>query len=608
MALWRSLLLLLGLVTWNLISSAEAKYLPREEDKSPQCQHSIHNSYSTFNYAPMTSVRYATPLQSPLAIPTPFAPPFKKASTLLDPHIKYTTYSLKPEATKTSDGQYGQSAFAQLWQNASLSYADHPPFTTTVSPTAVPSSELVFPPALPVAPVDVDKTTGMNLPANFVWGVASSAWQIEGGLQTEGRGPSVEDVIGALPSTSNSSNVNAMFYYIYKQDIKRLAALGIPNLCFSIPWTRVVPFGVAGSPINTQALEHYDDLINEAIANGITPIITILHYDLPLSVSYSNPDFSKHYLYYAKQLMTRYGDRVPYWVSINEPNLEPVDSALTNILIAHANLYDWYKKELRGTGQITMKFANNLGIPLDRNNPADVAAALRYQDFSLGIMSNPLFLGTQIPSTVLKTRGIHISPLTKAQLKLIHGKIDFFSFDPYSATYVSAPPGGVDACASDPSNPLWPSCVQSTNDDASGWLIGDASSVTYSFIAPQNVRAQMNYVWNTFRPSGILIAEYGFPTFGDNLKALDAQRYDLERTIYYQAFLTEILRAVNEDHVNVIGALAWSFVETNEFGTFDSHYGLQTVNHTSFERTYKRSAFDYIDFFHKHVPTCRAGH
>lgn len=248
-----------------------------------------------------------------------------------------------------------------------------------------------------------------------------------------------------------------------------------------------------------------------------------------------------------------------------------------------------------------MKFANNLAIPLDTNNTADVAAALRTQDFSLGIMNNPLFLGTQIPATVLNTTGIQIDPLTEDQIDLIHGKIDFFSFDPYSAQYVTTPPEGVDACAADPTNPLWPTCVVLTNVAANGWQMGDASSVTYSFIAPQYVRAQMNYVWNTFRPAGVLVSEYGFPKVGEHLEALDAQRYDLERSIYYQAFLTEVLRAVNEDGVNVMGALAWSFIETNEFGTFDDHYGLQTLNHTTFQRTYKRSAFDYVDFFHSHV-------
>jgi hypothetical protein len=91
--------------------------------------------------------------------------------------------------------------------------------------------------------------------------------------------------------------------------------------------------------------------------------------------------------------------------------------------------------------------------------------------------------------------------LTPARLKLIAGKIDFFSFDPYSAQYVSAPPEGIEACAADPTNPLWPICVVNSNIDSMGWLIGDAASVTYGFIAPQYVRAQLNYVWNTFKVS-----------------------------------------------------------------------------------------------------------
>lgn len=557
-------------------------------------------SYGTFSYSSMPSEHYATPLKSPLAIPIPFAPHFSSASSLLDCDITYTSYTLDPEATSTDDGRYGQSAYAFIWNNASLTYSDHPPFTTTVSPTAVASSELVYPPAIPVVPADMNDTAGMKLPADFVWGVASSAWQIEGGLKVEGRGPSVLDSTGALPSTANNSNVDAMFYFLYKQDIERLAAIGIPYLCFSIPWTCVVPFGVAGSPVNTQALDHYDDLINHAVAHGITPIVTILHYDLPLSVPYSDADFSTHYLYYAKQIMTRYGDRVPYWVSVNEPKLQPVNNALTNIMEAHANLYRWYKEDLGGTGQITMKFANNLAIPLT-SSQADTAAALRYQDFSLGVINNPMLLGKQIPDSVLGTPGIEIDALTPQQLQPINGTMDFFSFDPYSAQYVSAPPGGVDACAANSSNPLWPTCVVTTNFAENGWLIGDASTVSYSFIDPRFVRQQMGYVWDTFHPRGVLISEYGFPVMGEDLKPISEQRSDLLRTVYYQTYLTEVLRAINEDGVNVIGALAWCFIETNEFGSFEPHYGLQTLNHTTFERTYKRSAFDYVDFFQKHV-------
>lgn len=215
-------------------------------------------------------------------------------------------------------------------------------------------------------------------------------------------------------------------------------------------------------------------------------------------------------------------------------------------------------------------------------------------------MNNPMFLGQQIPATVLNTTGINITAYTPEQIALFNGTIDFFSFDPYSAQYVYAPPGGVAACAANTSDPLWPTCVVTTNVAADGWLIGQASSVTYSFIDPQYVRSQMAYVWDIFKPSGVLIAEFGFPSYGDNLQTLDVQRYDLLRTSYYQAYLTKVLESINLDGVNIIGALAWSFLETNEFGTFDSHYGLQTVNHTTFQRTYKRSAFDYVNFFKSH--------
>ena len=139
-------------------------------------------SYGTFTYDGPSSSRYATPLPSPLSASTTYAPPFSSASGFLDPDITYTTYSLRPNATATNDGKYGQSAYAALWASANLTYSDHPPFTTTRSATAVPSTELVYPPALPLVPADVNDTTGLMLPSDFVWGVASSAWQIEGGL------------------------------------------------------------------------------------------------------------------------------------------------------------------------------------------------------------------------------------------------------------------------------------------------------------------------------------------------------------------------------------------------------------------------------------------
>ncbi|KAH8659805.1 beta-glucosidase [Xylariales sp. PMI_506] len=560
-------------------------------------------SYSSFTYQQMSTNRYATPLPAPLSLPT-YAPPFSEVSTLLPANATYTTYSLDRAATTSDDGEYGQSAYAALW--ASITYSIDPPFTTTVLPTPVATSELVFPPNLPARPLDED--TSLQFPSDFIWGVAASAWQIEGGLQVEGRGPAVFDAIGKLGTTgANDSNLANMNYFMYKQDIARVAALGVPYYSFSISWSRVMPFGVANSPINTQALDHYEDLIDTCYKHGLIPIATLLHADNPAGIFDDLEAFPSHFLYYAKQVMTRFGSRIPIWVTINEPNLDvPYMSTDWNIyssqLRAHASVSHWYKEELGGTARITLKLANNLAVPLDPSNESHIEASLRYQDFLLGIIANPLFLGEQIPDSVLSTPGFKITALSDEDIAYVNGTADFWAFDPYVAQFASPPPEGIEACAANSSNPLWPTCVVTSSTQENGWLMG-AQSNAYSLIAPQYVREQFGYVWNTFKPSGIMVTEFGFPEISDAEHTLPVQQYDFERSMYYQNFLTETLHAIHDDGVNVIGTLAWSWIDNNEFGDYDNKYGMQTVNRAdgTFERHYKRSFFDYVDFFHKYV-------
>ncbi|KAK5132114.1 hypothetical protein LTR08_000365 [Meristemomyces frigidus] len=537
-----------------------------------------------------------------------YAPLFDKASTLLPGNITYTTYSLNRGATTLQDGSYGQGAYARLWSN--LSYDTTVPFTTTVSPTPLASSELVFPPALYTpCPQSADSCIECyKLPKDFLWGVAGSAFQIEGGLTSDGRGPSGLDAFGALPNEANLANAEVadMNYWLYKQDIARLAAIGIPYYSFSISWTRIVPFGDVNSPINTLGLEHYDDLINTCLEYGITPIVTLVHADMPQNVTYSSPHFADAFLYYAKQVMTRYSDRVSHWVTLNEPNIGFTTtynySAVPNILMGHARVYHWYKEVLHGTGLITLKFANNLAVPLDHTSPDDLRAALRYQDFILGAIGNPIFLGENYPAEILNTAGLDLEPLSSTELAYINGTADYISVDPYTTGFATSPPNGIDACAANISDPLWPTCVVGTNVQQDGWLNGQAS-FAYAYIAPQYVRQQLGYLWNTFRPNGILISEFGFNPFMEFNKTVVAQRYDLERTLYYEWFLREMLKSVYEDGVNVIGALAWSFVDNDEFVSYEQQYGLQHVNRTNgeFTRSFKRSIFDYVDFFHQYV-------
>lgn len=475
----------------------------------------------------VTTTRYATAVPAPVPRTTAYAPAYSDASTLLPSNVVYTSYSLNSAATSLQDGQYGQGAFARLW--TPIRYNTTVPFTTTVSPTPVASSDLIFPPALYTAcPNAADACLGCyKLPADFIWGVAGSAFQIEGGLKEDGRGPSQLDTYGALPNTDDFANgeVADMNYYLYKQDIARLAAVGIPYYSFSISWTRVVPFGEAGSPINMPGLQHYDDLINTCYQYGIKPIVELNHDDAPLNLTYIDPRFPEAFLYYAKFVMTRYSDRVSHWVTLNEvsfrfsmidckwltslikPNINfGLDYyAVPNILMGHAKVYHWYKEVLGGTGLLTVKFANNLALPLDSTNPEDTVAALRYQDYILGIIGNPIFLGQQYPAEVLNTTGINLTALTDTELQYINGTADFWSFDPYTAGFATSPPEGIDACAANPKNPLWPFCVLNTNVQQDGWLNGQAS-FAYAYITPQYVRQQLGYVWNVFRPKGVLIA------------------------------------------------------------------------------------------------------
>ncbi|WPG97496.1 glycoside hydrolase family 1 protein [Acrodontium crateriforme] len=563
-------------------------------------------TYTSWKYTALTTTRYATPLPSPFKLTTSYAPHFSQASTLLPSGVIYTTYSLDRSLTSLQDGTYGQGAYARMW--APLSYNTSVPFTTTVSPTPLASSELIYPPPLYTAcPGSADDCVDCyKLPSNFIWGLAGSAFQIEGGLTEAGRGPSQIDMFGALPNTAGYANAEVadMNYYLYKQDIARLAAIGAPFYSFSISWTRIVPFGTVNSPINIEALKHYDDLINTCLEYGIQPIVTLSHNDAPRNVTYVDPSFPDAFLYYSKFVMTRYADRVSNWVTLNEPNigfgLEYF--AARYILLGHAKVYHWYKETLKGTGQITMKFANNLALPLDSTNPNDTVAALRYQDYILGLIGYPIFLGQNFPQSILSTTSINLTALTESELSYIKDTADYFAFDPYTAGFATSPPGGIEACAADPTNPLWPTCVLGTNVQQDGWLNGQGS-FAYAYIAPQYVRQQLGFVWNVLRPKGVLIAEFGFNPYDEFTRTVVAQRYDLERTLYYQWFLRETLKSIYEDGVNVIGTLAWSFLDNDEFVSYDQQYGLQHVNRTDgkFTRSFKRSIFDFVDFFHEFV-------
>jgi hypothetical protein len=286
------ILVAVGVFSQLLLTSAQQIYVSTTGGSPrPQCTGTANSStpsftFTSFSFTQSDTVRYATSVPSPTATTT-YAQPYSALSSLV-PSLSTTSWgSWNPNATATAtdtNNAYGQAAWTSLWLRASPSLANFTyssRYSTTVSPTAVPSSELVLPPADYFGPTDC-----YNFPEGFMFGVAGSAAQIEGAVNQGGKTPSLLDVRSSPGSPADYvTNEN---YYYYKQDIERLAAMGVEYYSFSIAWTRILPFALPGTPVNSLGLQHYDDLINFVLEKGMKPVATLLHFDTPLQFYYGN--------------------------------------------------------------------------------------------------------------------------------------------------------------------------------------------------------------------------------------------------------------------------------------------------------------------------------
>ncbi len=161
-----------------------------------------------------------------------------------------------------------------------------------------------------------------DFPQDFFWGGSTSAYQVEGAWDEDGKGPSVIDMANVVPGTTDFK-VTSDHYHHYKEDVALFAELGFKAYRFSIAWTRIFPKG--DGEINQKGVEFYNNLINELKANNIEPIVTMYHFDLPYVLQekggWSNRATADAFALYSKTLFELYGDRVKYWLTINEQNM-----------------------------------------------------------------------------------------------------------------------------------------------------------------------------------------------------------------------------------------------------------------------------------------------
>jgi len=478
----------------------------------------------------------------------------------------YTTQSYNASGAAVTfhpNADFSDQALARLWQQVGPIATGQ--LSTTVSPTPEPSS-YARPGALhPLIPHYDTTLLGKKFPDNFVWGVSSSAYQIEGAAKDEGKGPSIWDLLAhRVPNAvadNTTGDVLAEHYYLYKQDIARMKGLGIPAFSPSISWPRLFPFGKG--PVNEAGLAHYDDVISELLSQGITPAISLFHWDTPLALfeeygAWTNERIVDDYLRYAKLVIERYDDYVPIWFSFNEPqycnwqySYYPAGKyypAYNNVtggleaqylcghytLLAHAKLAKWYHEEFHGKGRITFKNSGNY-FEANSTSEADAIAVQRNYDFVLGWFGGPWTNG-DYPQTLKDTLGDLLPKFTEEEKALIKGSCDFFALDGYTSHYAYEIDGGVEACVNNQSSPGYPECAGSRSTAPDNFPAGPAADngVSWLYDTPVGIRKFLSKITKDIFPTipDIQVTEFGFAEpFESQQKSLNTALWDLRRAV-----------------------------------------------------------------------------
>jgi len=161
-----------------------------------------------------------------------------------------------------------------------------------------------------------------DFPKDFLWGASTSAYQVEGASLEYGKGPSVQDT-KVIPEGTPDFKIASDQYHHYKEDVKYMAEMGFKTYRFSISWSRLIPKGTG--EVNSQGVDYYSNLINECLKYNIQPLVTMYHFDLPAALyengGWSNPETADAFVYFAKVMYENFGDRVKYWLTINEQNM-----------------------------------------------------------------------------------------------------------------------------------------------------------------------------------------------------------------------------------------------------------------------------------------------
>jgi beta-glucosidase len=437
----------------------------------------------------------------------------------------------------------------------------------------------------------------MTLPADFLWGVATAAYQIEGALDADGRGDSIWDRFARLPGSVQNGETAAVacdHYHRWEEDLDLMRSLGVGAYRFSIAWPRVIPNGT-GSP-NQRGLDFYRRLTDGLRDRGIVPLATLYHWDLPQALQdrggWTNRDSAGWFAEYANVCYEALGDVVTRWITINEPWVVSVlgygqgvkapghrdwGEALTaahHVLVAHGMAVNALRAA-RPDAQV--------GITLDltpaepaTDSPHDVAAAVR-EDGHKNRWFLDAVLRARYPADMVDWYERRIGPLDfvrEGDLELASTPTDFLGVNFYTQLRVehASQDGLLDSKAIPPAGAT----------TAMGWEV-----------APQSLSRLLRRLKDEYGDRPILITENG-AAYDDQRSGASVVE-DAERVEYLRTHIAAIEDAIAAG-VDVRGYFAWSLLDNFEWEHgFAMRFGLVYVDFDSLERVPKRSALWYRD-------------
>ncbi|WP_103064238.1 glycoside hydrolase family 1 protein [Actinomyces qiguomingii] len=444
-----------------------------------------------------------------------------------------------------------------------------------------------------------------RFPAGFLFGASSAAWQVEGATTEGGRTPAIIDLNSQKKAPFVDNKFTADHYHRHAEDVALMKECGLTSYRFSIAWPRIIP--AADGAVNPDGIAFYDRLIDELLAAGITPIVTLYHYDMPLWVEeelggWRSREVIPAFAHYVRTCFEAFGDRVKYWLSINEQNMQ---ICYGDWLGVSKGVEDWFRDKWKINHIMNLCHATAVNlchelvdggrigpvpgyVPIypETCRPEDQIAAMNAEEFTEKIWCDTYAYGDYSPFLYNYWRNHDIDPdIRPGDIETMkRAKIDFLAVNCYRSNTAKHAPADAESQeyllnASGKKGELTFSVVPGQ------YALTRNPYVEYTDwdweIDPVAMRYALRYLWDHYRLP-MVITENGLGAHES--KSPDGKVHDPQRLDYIRDNLYQIGLAI-EDGVEVFGYNAWTFTDLLSTGNgMAKRYGFVFIDTTDEEQ------------------------